>query len=89
MYRPSKRTQGTETSKYLKENKETSIPLVAASETGIAQTDLRVGVADTNICVKPKSNCLERQTIEGDSPVNAWRKRGRCTRVASISWNSA
>ena len=31
-------TQGTETSKYLKEKKETSIPLVAASEEGGAQT---------------------------------------------------
>ena len=31
-------TQGTETSKYLKEEKENSIPLVAASEAGRAQT---------------------------------------------------
>jgi hypothetical protein len=31
-------TQGTETSKYLEEKKETSIPPVAASEKGIAQT---------------------------------------------------
>gem|GEM_PF-6602941 len=31
-------TQGTETSKYLEERKETSIPLVVANETGIAQT---------------------------------------------------
>ena len=31
-------TQGTETSKYLKEEKEISIPLVAASERGRAQT---------------------------------------------------
>ena len=31
-----KRTQGTETSKYLEEKKETSIPLVAASERGQA-----------------------------------------------------
>ena len=31
-------TQGTETSKYLKEEKEISIPLVAASEMGRAQT---------------------------------------------------
>ena len=32
------RTQGTETSQYLQEEKETSIPGVVASETGIAQT---------------------------------------------------
>ena len=31
-------TQGTETSQYLKEQKENSIPLVAASEAGRAQT---------------------------------------------------
>ena len=31
-------TQGTETSKYLEEKKEKSIPLVAASEKGLAQT---------------------------------------------------
>jgi hypothetical protein len=31
-------TQGTETSKYLEEKKETSILLVAASERGTAQT---------------------------------------------------
>jgi hypothetical protein len=31
-------TQGTETSKYLEEEKENSIPSVAASESGIAQT---------------------------------------------------
>ena len=34
----AKVTQRTETSKYLKEEKENSIPLVAASETGSAQT---------------------------------------------------
>ena len=33
-----RQTQGTETSKYLKEEKEKSIPLVAASEKGRAQT---------------------------------------------------
>jgi hypothetical protein len=32
------RTQGTETSQYLEEEKENSIPLVAASERGTAQT---------------------------------------------------
>ena len=39
------RTQGTETSKYLKEQRKKLIPSVAASERGGAQTDLRVGVA--------------------------------------------
>ena len=36
----SRNTQGTETSHYLQEEKENSIPLVAASETGGAQTDV-------------------------------------------------
>ena len=40
-----KRTQGTETSHYLQEKKSTETPLVAASETGPAQTKLRLGVA--------------------------------------------
>ena len=36
-----KRTQGSETSQYLEENKLKSIPLVAASEKGEAQTSCR------------------------------------------------
>ena len=39
-----KQTQGTETSKYLEEKKEKSIPSVAASESGRAQTGIRPGV---------------------------------------------
>ena len=35
----SRNTQGTETPHYLQEEKENSIPLVAASETGKAQTE--------------------------------------------------
>ena len=35
-----KRTQGTETSKYLQENKTTVIPPVAASDRGTAQTTI-------------------------------------------------
>ena len=42
----TERTQGTETSKYLEEKKETSIPSVAASESGTAQTGIRPGVAE-------------------------------------------
>ena len=38
-----KRTEGTETSQYLEEEKSTEIPRVAASEIGTAQTDLLVG----------------------------------------------
>ena len=35
-----KRTEGTETSKYLQEKKSIEIPLVAASERGLAQTEV-------------------------------------------------
>ena len=38
-----KRTEGTETSHYLEEEKSTEMPRVAASEIGRAQTDLLVG----------------------------------------------
>ena len=37
-------TEGTETSKYLEEEKSKEIPRVAASEMGRAQTWLRLGV---------------------------------------------
>ena len=39
-YLMGRRTQGTETSKYLQEKKTTVIPPVAASDRGTAQTDL-------------------------------------------------
>ena len=39
-------TRGTETSKYPEEKKETSIPQVAASERGRAQTTVYCGVVD-------------------------------------------
>ena len=41
-----KGTRGTETSKYPQEEKETSIPKVAASEMGEGQTTVYCGVAD-------------------------------------------
>ena len=41
-----KATRGTETSKYPEEEKETSIPSVAASERGRAQTTVYCGVVD-------------------------------------------
>ena len=41
-----KETRGTETSKYPEEEKETSIPSVAASERGRAQTVVYYGVVD-------------------------------------------
>ena len=44
------RTQGTETSKYLQEEKSTEIPSVAASERGRAQTMHLFGVWGCGIC---------------------------------------
>ena len=66
-----KPTQGTETSKYLQERKSTETPSVAASESGIAQTDLRIGVAGVNqeLQRQHQMNGLESPTTEGDSPV--------------------
>ena len=49
MHRVSKRTWRTETSQYPQEKKETSIPLVAASEDGTAQTGIRPGVAGADM----------------------------------------
>ena len=69
MYRVRKRTWGTETSKYPEEKKETSIPSVAASESGTAQTVLRDGVWTSTWGPDFTSNRNECRTREGDSPV--------------------
>ena len=53
-----KRTQGTETSKYLQERTSTETPQVVASERGPGQWQL---------CLKWKK--LESFAVEGDSPV--------------------
>ena len=53
-----KRTRGTETSKYPEEKKSIEIPLVAASERGLA---LKLGLV--------QQNALESAAIKGDSPV--------------------
>ncbi len=52
-------TQGTETSKYLEENKTIVIPQVVASERGSALK-----------CLYDKWNVLESTTKEGESPVH-------------------
>jgi hypothetical protein len=66
-----KRTQRTETSQYLQEKKSTETPLVAASESGIAQTERKLGVAGANkqLQKQSKQNGLESPAIAGDSPV--------------------
>jgi hypothetical protein len=53
-----KRTQGTETSKYLQERTSTETPQVVASERGPGQWQSGI-----------KPNDLERSTVGGDSPV--------------------
>ena len=56
--RLAKQTRGTETSKYPEEKKSTEIPLVAASEQGVAD----------NCC--SSGTLLESAVIEGDNPVH-------------------
>ena len=65
-------TQGTETSKYLEEKKETSIPSVAASETGPSPNRAPCGrgvVGPTDGRTDGRGSRLERRTREGESPV--------------------
>ena len=66
-----KQTQRTETSQYLQEKKSTETPLVAASESGIAQTERKLGVAGAKKQLQRRcqQNVLESSTIAGDSPV--------------------
>ena len=54
-----KRTQGTETSKYLQERTSTETPQVVASERGPGQWQLSI-----------KWNDLEKSAVVGDSPVH-------------------
>ena len=53
-----KRTQGTETSKYLEERTSTETPIVVASELGTGQC-----------LVENNRNRLERRALVGESPV--------------------
>ena len=71
-------TQGTETSQYLEEEKENSIPSVAASERGTAQTTgvTSWGYRTTFRIPDPEQKRLERRSTEGERPVCEWG-RGR------------
>ncbi len=66
-------TGGTETSKYPEEEKSNEIPLVVASERGIAQTcfvaTLSRGCRTTLSYLDCEKNVLERTITEGDNPV--------------------
>ena len=58
-------TQGTETSKYLQEQKENSIPWVAASETGRAQTKRLASWGCRTLYTELQRNDLGEATWKG------------------------
>ena len=67
-----RRTRRTETSKYPEEEKTKVIPLVVASERGLAQTNIVtaiLGLQDHDIGCLMNQNTMEIVTKEGDSPV--------------------
>src|SRR5688572_11586683 len=70
------RTRGTETSQYPQEQKETSIPSVAASERGDSPNrDSSRGYGSTEGLQSPSQpNGLERPATAGDSPVGGGRR---------------
>ena len=71
-------TRGIETSQYPEEKKERSIPRVAASESGGAQTAPRGGVAGRGGRRERRvPNGIERPAGGGASPVGTGRERGR------------
>ena len=77
-----KETRGTETSKYPEEEKETSIPKVAASEMGRAQTeDLSSGLWTLKTRSQYSGSGLERPAAEGKSPVREMLARQSVSRV--------
>ena len=60
-----RQTQGTETSKYLQEQKENSIPWVAASETGRAQTKRLASWGCRTLYTELQKNDLGEATWKG------------------------
>ena len=78
-----KETRGTETSKYPEEEKETSIPKVAASEMGRAQTeDLSSGLWTPKRRRMHSGSALESAAAEGNSPVREMYSSCGVSRVA-------
>ena len=77
------RTQGTETSKYLQEEKSTEIPRVAASEKGRAQTIILRSYGVVGYSDKGVGRIAERiwkgAVKEGDSPVREMQRTLRST----------
>ena len=67
-----KRTQGTETSQYLEEEKSTEMPLVAASETDPSPNRSPCGagvVGPADAVAQARGTSLEREARDGESPV--------------------
>ena len=78
-----KETRGTETSKYPEEEKEPSIPKVAASEMGRAQTeDLSSGLRTPTRRTIYSGSALESAAAEGKSPVREMHLSCGVSRVA-------
>ena len=75
--RRMKTTRGTETSYYPEEEKENSIPIVAASEVGRAQTSGfgHWGCRTSINLIEANRIGLERPAREGNSPVGESRDR--------------
>ena len=78
-----RRTQGTETSQYLEEEKSNEIALVAASEGARAQTSPFRGIGvvgqqwgKSRTIENVSRSELERSATEGESPVGEAESRG-------------
>ena len=84
-----KGTRGTETSKYPEEKKERSIPKVAASEIGRAQTREHAfwGCGSAECTRKSRRRVLERTSKEGKRPVSEKLNRLVDTRVPQDTRN--
>ena len=76
-----KETRGTETSKYPQEEKETSIPKVAASEMERAQTRFTWGCGSPQSSIFYSRTRLESRTEGGKSPVREIEEKRGDTRV--------
>ena len=84
-----KGTRGTETSKYPEEEKERSIPGVAASEMGRAQTSVRAcwGYGLSYVSGSDRRMVLGKPATEGESPVAEIRRQQTASRVPRDTWN--
>ena len=84
-----KGTRGTETSKYPEEEKERSIPGVAASEMGRAQTSVRAcwGYGLSYVSGSDRRMVLGKPAREGESPVSERQVDMAGSRVPRDTWN--